>query len=195
RDRNIAGTNNTFNGTWEVDAGTLVGSTPGALGTNTITVGTNGALQTAYNIQNTNGTLILNGLMNLTENDVFTNVIINGTNLSGGTYSYATLAANYPANFPATWTAVTGAAATSASGSITVLANISAPIIGISVSGNTLSLSWAADSLGWIAQSNSVSLANSNFWFDIAGSQSVTNLNVTMNLAQTNVFYRLRRPF
>jgi autotransporter-associated beta strand protein len=194
---NIAGTNNTFNGTWEVDSGTLVGSTLGALGTNTITVGTNGALQTAYNIQNTNGTLILNGLMNLTQNDVFTNVIINGTNLSGGTYSYATLAANYPANFPATWTAVTGAAATSASGSITVLAATIASNptnITVAVSGNTLTLTWPADHLGWIAQSNSVSLINTNYWFDIPNSQSVTQLNITMNTALTNVFYRLRHP-
>jgi hypothetical protein len=135
--------------------------------------------------------------MNLTQNDVFTNVIINGTNLSGGTYSYATLAANYPANFPATWTAVTGAAATSASGSITVLAATIASNptnITVAVSGNTLTLTWPADHLGWIAQSNSVSLINTNYWFDIPNSQSVTQLNITMNTALTNVFYRLRHP-
>src|SRR6202008_4963728 len=85
---NIAGTNNLFTGTWNVDAGTLVGSTPGALGTNNITVSANGALQTTYDINSTNATLVLNGRMNLTQNDTFLNVIINGTTLAGGTYSY-----------------------------------------------------------------------------------------------------------
>ena len=195
---NIAGTNNTFNGTWNVEAGTLVGSTPGALGTNIITVGTNAALQTTYPLNNTNGTLILNGRMNLTQNDVFQNVIINGATLNGGTYPYATLAASYPANFPAVWTGVTGAdTLTSAAGSITVLASTIASNptnITFSVSGGVLTLGWPADHLGWIAQSNSVSLAGTNYWFDIPGSQSVTSLNVTINPAQKDVFYRLRKP-
>jgi len=195
---NIAGTNNTFNGTWNVEAGTLVGSTPGALGTNIITVGTNAALQTTYPLNNTNGTLILNGRMNLTQNDVFQNVIINGATLNGGTYPYATLAASYPANFPAVWTGVTGAdTLTSAAGSITVLAATiptNSPPIGFSFSGNTLSLTWPGTYQGWIAQSNSVNLANTNYWFDIAGSQAATNLTVTLNPALTNVFYRLRHP-
>jgi hypothetical protein len=62
------------------------------------------------------------------------------------------------------------------------------------VSGNTLALSWPATHLGWIAQSNSISLVNSNSWFDIAGSAAVTNLNIVINPAQPNVFYRLRHP-
>jgi autotransporter-associated beta strand protein len=63
-----------------------------------------------------------------------------------------------------------------------------------SVSGSTLTLSWPATHLGWIAQSNSVALANTNYWFDIAGSASVTSLTNTINLNMTNVFYRLRYP-
>jgi hypothetical protein len=87
--------------------------------------------------------------------------------------------------------------ATSPAGSITVLgstiASYSTNIL-FTVSGNTLAMTWPATHLGWIAQSNSVSLANTNFWFDIAGSQSGTSLNVTMNPGLTNVFYRLRHP-
>lgn len=195
---NIAGTNNTFTGAWAVEAATLVGSTPGALGTNTITVGTNAALQTTYDIDNTNGTLFLNGRLNLTQNDTFWKVVINGTNLNAGTYSYASLAAQYPANFPATWTGVVGAdTATSAAGSLTVLANTIATNstnIAFTVSGNMLLISWPADHLGWIAQSNSVSLSDPNAWFDIPGSQSSTQLNLTIAPASTNVFYRLRYP-
>ena len=63
-----------------------------------------------------------------------------------------------------------------------------------SVSGSTLTLTWPGTHLGWHAQSNSVSLANTNYWFDIPGSQSGTNLFITMDPAQTNVFYRLRHP-
>lgn len=195
---NIASANNTYTGTWDVLFGSLVGSAPNALGTNTITVEAQGALQTTYDIYNTNSTLVLNGRMYLTQNDTFKNVVINGTNLNGGTYSYATLAATYPANFPAAWTPLNGAlSATTPGGSITVLASTIAAYptnITASVNGNSLSLTWPATHLGWIAQSNSVSLANTNFWFDIAGSQSATNLNVIINPATPNVFYRLRHP-
>jgi hypothetical protein len=87
--------------------------------------------------------------------------------------------------------------ATNATGSITVLASTIAAYptnITFSVSSSTLALSWPATHLGWLAQSNSVDLANSNFWFDITGSQAATNLNMTINPAQSKVFYRLRHP-
>jgi autotransporter-associated beta strand protein len=63
-----------------------------------------------------------------------------------------------------------------------------------SVSGNTLDLTWPQDHLGWIAQSNSLGLANSGAWFDIPNSQNGTNLMITINQGMTNVFYRLRYP-
>jgi autotransporter-associated beta strand protein len=195
---NIAGTNNLFNGTWSVDAGTLVGSTPGALGTNSITVSANGALQTTYDLNNTNSTLTLNGRLNLTQNDTFRNVIINGTTLAGGTYSYATLAASYPANFPTTWTGATGAdSITNAAGSLTVLASgiASYPTnITFGVSGGTFTLTWPSTHLGWIAQSNSVGVASPGNWFDIPNSQNSTQLNISLDPTVTNVFFRLRHP-
>lgn len=66
--------------------------------------------------------------------------------------------------------------------------------ITFSVSGNTLSLTWPGSHLGWLAQSNSVSVADANAWFDITGSDSVTNLAITINPSLPNVFYRLRHP-
>jgi fibronectin-binding autotransporter adhesin len=66
--------------------------------------------------------------------------------------------------------------------------------ITFSVSGSTMTLSWPQDHLGWIAQSNSVSLSNTNYWFDVPNSQSGTNLVITINHSLTNVFYRLRHP-
>lgn len=66
--------------------------------------------------------------------------------------------------------------------------------ISFSVTGSTLSLTWPATHLGWYAQSNSVNLANTNYWFDVLNSQNGTNLNITISPEQTNVFYRLRHP-
>jgi fibronectin-binding autotransporter adhesin len=66
--------------------------------------------------------------------------------------------------------------------------------ITVAVSGNALTLTWPATHLGWIAQSNSVALADTNFWFDIPGSASVTSLTNTINPNLLNVFYRLRHP-
>lgn len=62
------------------------------------------------------------------------------------------------------------------------------------VSGATLSLSWPATHLGWYAQSNSVSVANSAAWYDIPDSQSATSLSITITPAEPQVFYRLRHP-
>ncbi len=60
--------------------------------------------------------------------------------------------------------------------------------------GNTLKLSWPGSHQGWIAQSNSVSVANPSYWFNIPGSETVTNLNIPIAPATPKVFYRLRLP-
>ena len=129
---NVANATNTFKGTWNVVSGILLGSAPGSLGTNTIIIGsatvTNDALETAYDINNPNGNLILFGKVYLHQNDTFKSVFINGTPLAAGTYSFATLNSTYPNSFPSTWAQQNGSAVASGSGSITVLAN-PAPII------------------------------------------------------------------
>lgn len=66
--------------------------------------------------------------------------------------------------------------------------------ISFALDGSSLTLTWPESHLGWIAQSNAVNVAESGAWFDIAGSQGVTVLNLTVDPAKTNVFYRLRRP-
>ena len=55
-------------------------------------------------------------------------------------------------------------------------------------------MTWPGDHLGWIAQSNSLDLANSNSWFDILGSELGTNLVIQVNPATPQVYYRLRYP-
>jgi hypothetical protein len=64
-----------------------------------------------------------------------------------------------------------------------------------SVSGNTLSLSWPANYLGWILQTNAVNVGASNDWYDVAGSATNTQLTFPMNNpAVTKEFFRLRYP-
>ncbi|MGC3957801.1 MAG: autotransporter-associated beta strand repeat-containing protein [Verrucomicrobiota bacterium] len=145
---NIAGTNNTFTGKWNVVLGTLVGGATNSLGTNTITVATNGAIQANYNINNPDGALVLNGRFNLTRNHTFKTVTVTGTSLTSGTYTWAQLNTAYPANFPATWTAQPGALLeTAASGSITVLSGaVTLVSLTNTWNGTALTLSWPA---GW----------------------------------------------
>jgi autotransporter-associated beta strand protein len=66
--------------------------------------------------------------------------------------------------------------------------------ITVSASGGNINLSWPANYLGWIAQSNAVSVVDSNSWFEIPGSSSVTSLLITPSPSRTSVFYRLRLP-
>lgn len=82
-----------------------------------------------------------------------------------------------------------------ANGVLTVIATASNPTnITFTLSGNTLTLSWPADHLGWVAQSNSVGVDAPAAWIDIPGSQSVTTLNITIDRTQAPKYFRLRHP-
>jgi hypothetical protein len=143
---NVTGTSNTFSGAWTIDQGVLLGTGLNSLGTNNITIGTNGVLETAYPINNTNGGLYLEGRMLLTQNDVFENVVIAGTPLTNGIYTFAQLSKLYPAHFPATWTGVGGTTNVgTGSGSINV-GNVTLPPPNVTLllqrSGTTFQLTW-----------------------------------------------------
>jgi 4-phytase / acid phosphatase len=60
-----------------------------------------------------------------------------------------------------------------------------------SVSGNTLTIAWPADHIGWILQAQTNGLSNGQ-WFDLPGSDAVNAMVTPMNLANAAVFYRLR---
>ena len=66
--------------------------------------------------------------------------------------------------------------------------------ITFSVSGNTLNLSWPADHLGWMVQSNSVNLVVPADWHDISNTATATSYSTTIDTNKANVFYRLRKP-
>jgi autotransporter-associated beta strand protein len=77
---------------------------------------------------------------------------------------------------------------------VTPAVNTTPVPINHSVTGNTLNLSWPPDHLGWTLQTNSVSVANSATWYPLAGSATVTNVSLTIDPSQTNVFFRLVYP-
>ncbi len=198
----ITGTTNTFTGTWDIKMGALVGSGTNSLGTNIITIGASGVLETSYPINNTNSSLILNGRMFLTQSNTFNSVLINGTPLAPGTYSAATLSSLYT-NFPATFGALYGTTATSASGAIKV-GNVVVPpssphITGIQVSGTgglALSVTGGTSGGPWaLLQSTNVGLplnqwpTNTTGTFDGSGNLS-TNLPSTATNTQN--FYILK---
>ncbi|MEI8039912.1 MAG: Ig-like domain-containing protein [Verrucomicrobiota bacterium] len=66
--------------------------------------------------------------------------------------------------------------------------------LAFSVVGSTLHLAWPPDYLGWCVQSNAVALGSTSDWFAVPGSETVTNLAITIDQAKGNVFYRMRKP-
>jgi hypothetical protein len=207
-DLSITGTTNTFSGQWIVDQGALVGVGTGSLGTNNIIVGTNGltaAVETLYDINNTNASLILgaNGEMFLHQTDHFASVTVNGFSLTNGTYSFATLNSTYPGNFPATWTQQTNSTATSGSGEIIVGNVVVGPpstphITHISLSGTSLSISATNGTAGgsWtLLQTTNIALpliqwqTNCAGSFDGGGNLSTNIVNTATNRQE---FYLLK---
>ena len=73
--------------------------------------------------------------------------------------------------------------------------NPNPPVLGVSVSANVMTLGWPTNA-GWILQSNSVGLASSSAWFNYPanGAVDVTNINITINPATKNVFFRMLKP-
>jgi alpha-L-arabinofuranosidase len=171
---NIANKTNAFTGTWNVVQGTLLGTGTNALGTNAITVGAAGALETTYDLNNPNASLILNGRLLLHQNDTFQNVSVGGGALYAGTYSFAYLSAHYPAYFPSAWTLQTGSAVATGSGSITVLAGPTPPVLSYhQLAGSNLVLSWSNGGVGIVWQATNLD----GPWSPVSGASSpYTNL-------------------
>ncbi len=74
--------------------------------------------------------------------------------------------------------------------SVTPSINKNPPVVQVSVSGNVLSLAWPTNR-GWTLQTNSVGIAASSQWFPYPGSETITNVNFTVDPTRTNVFFRM----
>ena len=206
---------NTYTGLTTVNAGTLggTGTIAGA-----VTVNSSAGLAPGASI----GTLTING--NLTLNAGSTNtfevdgttpandLVVLGANVTyGGVLKivptgsftvgqqftlFSGAGAANASNFASVQSSNPGMVFSFTNGVLTVVSSIASNPTNItySVNGSTLTLSWPASYLGWLAQSNAVGITASNSWYTIPGSGSVTTLNVTLNPAKTNVFYRLLKP-
>jgi hypothetical protein len=62
------------------------------------------------------------------------------------------------------------------------------------LTGSTLNLSWPTNYLGWELQSNSLDLTVSGDWYLVPGSTTTNSVNIQVDPAQTNVFYRMYKP-
>jgi hypothetical protein len=204
-DLRIAGTANTFSGPWNVQQGTLLGSGVNSLGTNAITVGAGGALETAYNIDDTGAGLVLNGQMFLHQNDTFRTLTVNGVNFSPGTYSFTQLNRDFPLSFPAAWPLQTGSTVNTGSGSLDILVGPAstarpAKFVGITLLGSNLTLSGtdgAASGTYHVLTTTNLELSVTNWTvltngsFDGSGNFTVT---VPVSAGDRQQFYSIESP-
>jgi autotransporter-associated beta strand protein len=212
-------TGNTYTGTTTVTGGTLAGigsvtgpvvvapggaiGAGGAAGVGTFTINSNLTINGKATLRiNKNGGVpssdLITGLSTVTYGGtlVITNTTSDSTALVAGDTFTLFSATTHAGNFASIVGSPGGSLGFSfANGVLTVISTAANPTnITFSVSGSTLTLSWPADHLGWYVQSNSVSIVNSGAWFDVPGSQSGTSLNVTVNPAQPQIFFRMRHP-
>jgi autotransporter-associated beta strand protein len=143
------------------------------------------------------GTLILNypWLANNSTVAVATNAMLN-LNFAD-TNTVAALVLNGVSQPAGLYAATTVPAYLTGTGSLQVVPSLpSSPTnLMFSVSGNTLSLSWPSNYVGWILQTNVINVGVSNDWFNVPGSETNTQLTFPMNSpAITNEFFRLRHP-
>lgn len=85
---------------------------------------------------------------------------------------------------------------TPANGTLSIVATVALNPTNVTaqLTGNTLELNWPPDHTGWRLETNSVSLADSNAWFTLAGSISTNQVFLEVDPAEGNVFFRLLFP-
>ena len=161
---NLTGAN-TYTGNTIINGGTLELAQPTLAENSTVTVASGAVLQLDFSVTN-----------------AITNLVLNGASQAPGIYN-STTGSPY----------ITGVGSLQVVVPVTIATNPTNITFSIT-GGNTLNLSWPADHLGWLVQSNSVNLAVPADWYDISNTATGTSYSITINPAKTNVFYRLRKP-
>ena len=89
-----------------------------------------------------------------------------------------------------------GESTNSAQVSVTTQPSTTPASIATVLSGNTFTLSWPSDHLGWHlqVQTNALGTGLGTNWVTVPGSDLVTSTNITINPANGSVFYRLTYP-
>ncbi|HEY4414855.1 MAG TPA: autotransporter-associated beta strand repeat-containing protein [Verrucomicrobiae bacterium] len=193
--------NGSVNGAVTVTNGAIEAGTTNLIGTLTLNNNLMLAGNTLVKINQSSGTSdLFTGQTNVTYGGVLT-----VTNLSGSLTTNSTFTVFNPGASAGNFASIAGSPGagmhyTFTNGVLSVAAGdliANNPTnISFAVSGNTMSLSWPADHLGWILQSqtNSASLGLSTNWVDVAGSDSMTGTNILINPKTPAAFYRLRHP-
>ena len=196
----------TLGGTGEIDnAVTVQGGqiAPGTNGIGTLTLTSNLTLNASSSVsvqvdQTSATSDFVTGLNNVTYAGTLTVTNLTGTLTNGSQFTLFS-AANPSGNF----SSISGSPGAGLAWSFNPTNGVLSVVTGVatnptnitfSVSGNTLNLSWPADHLGWLVQSNSVNLAVPANWHDIPSTAAGTNYSTTIDATKTNVFYRLRMP-
>jgi fibronectin-binding autotransporter adhesin len=161
----------------------------------TLNLGSAGGLATpAINVDTFNASGTINLGITGTGFTVGQHVLIKYTGSIGGSGFAALNLTSLPAGVTATLSNNTANASVDlVVTAAPVLINPNPGTILANVAGATLSLGWPTNS-GWILQTNAVSVAAPSQWFAYHGSASVTNVNLTIDPAKTNVFFRLVHP-
>ena len=66
--------------------------------------------------------------------------------------------------------------------------------VAFNLNGNQLTLSWPTNYIGWLLQSNSVNVTDTNSWFTVTGSAATNSVIITVDPAKPQVFYRMAHP-
>lgn len=125
---------------------------------------------------------------------VVSNITTDATPLVAGDTFTLFSAASHSGSFTNIAGAPAGFGYTFTNGVLTVITTVATnpTNITMSVSGNSLNLSWPGDHLGWTLQTNASSLADTNAWFPYPGSTTTTNVSIPLDATKTNVFFRLK---
>jgi len=116
-----------------------------------------------------------------------------------GTNQVAGLVINGVSKAPGVYSAATDSPSLVDTGYLLVVPvatiNPNPPVLQVSFGSGNMSLGWPTN-LGWILQSNSVSLTTTSAWhnYPADGSVTVTNVSITVDPTKTNVFYRMLKP-
>jgi hypothetical protein len=145
---------------------------------------------TTLTVSGTNVVQILDPSLTVGTNTLFTYTgTIGGTNGFGG-FQLGTLPSGVSAQLLNSGSAVRLAV------TAVVTVNTNSPMLTNSLSGNTLTLSWPADHLGWRlqAQTNSLNAGLGNNWSTWPNSTNLTSIPIQLNPANPTVFFRLVYP-
>jgi len=168
-----------------------LGTTNNAMTYSRFTVAAGGKVAaTSLNVSGTNVIQILDSSLKVGTNTLFTYAgTIGGTNGFGG-FQLGALPSGVTAQL------LNSASAVRLAVTSVVTVNTNSPVLTNSITGNTLTLSWPADHLGWRleAQTNSLNNGLGTNWFTWPNSTNLISVPITLNPGNPAVFFRLVYP-